>query len=455
MASVSKDNKGWRIRFIDHLGRRRNIRPGKVNKSTAEQIARHCEVLAATAAANGIVPRQTALWLGGIGDRLHCKLSRAGLVEPRKADDARKEGSVSLLSFVDAFIADGKTLDGRDASNSTRRKWTTARNHLKKHIPKQKKLQDVTPTDAQEFRQYLESIRIKTSGQPMRENAKRKVIASLKVMFNKAVRLELIERNPFAHEASSSITIRDRDFFVTLDMTKKLLDAAPDAQWRLIIALWRLAGLRKMEIHSLTGGDILRDKGRFRVRATKTAYMEGREIRYVPLSPVLPYFEEARLAALPLGQRSLPSDAPIVTRYSPTNVNLHKPFLKIIAAAGLEPWPKLIQNLRASCETEWLDSGIPAHVVANWIGHSVQVQNENYAQVVDHHFEKFNREHEEKVAHMVAQQSVAGGGTESQADATEIDKTLEIREQAQKKLDPEIELNALERSRTSTSITDT
>ncbi len=215
----------------------------------------------------------------------------------------------------------------------------------------------------------------------MRENAKRKVIASTKVMFNKAVRLELVERNPFAHEASSSITIRDRDYFITAAMTEKLLEAAPDAQWRLMIALWRLAGLRKMEIHNLTWGDIFRDKGRFRVRATKTAHMEGREVRYVPLSPVLQYFEEAWQVALTDGQRSFPTDAPVITRFSPTNTNLNKPFLKIIETAGLKPWPKLIQNLRSSCETEWLDSGTLAHVVANWTGHSVQVQIENYAQV--------------------------------------------------------------------------
>ena len=71
-------------------------------------------------------------------------------------------------------------------------------------------------------------------------------------------------------------------------------------------------------------------------------------------------------------------------------MNLAKPFEKIIEAAGLTVWPKLIQNLRASCETDWLDAGNPAHVVARWIGHSVKVQNDNYAQVDDHHFDQFN-----------------------------------------------------------------
>jgi hypothetical protein len=82
-------------------------------------------------------------------------------------------------------------------------------------------------------------------------------------------------------------------------------------------------------------------------------------------------------AALPPGGQSILAETPVITRFSPTNVNLHRLFLPIIKRAGLTPWPKLIQNLRASCETEWLDSGMPAHVVANWFGHSVKVQNDN------------------------------------------------------------------------------
>ena len=48
------------------------------------------------------------------------------------------------------------------------------------------------------------------------------------------------------------------------------------------------------------------------------------------------------------------------------------------------------QNMRASCETEWLNEGHPAHVVAGWIGHSVKVQRASYAQITDGHFEAFN-----------------------------------------------------------------
>ena len=107
------------------------------------------------------------------------------------------------------------------------------------------------------------------------------------------------------------------------------------------------------------------------------------ENRFVPTADILPWLDAAYLDALEGTQR-------VITRFTESNLNLSRPFEKIIQAAGLNIWPKLIQNLRASCETDWLDSGIAADVVAKWIGHSVKVQNDNYAQVDDHHFDQFN-----------------------------------------------------------------
>lgn len=66
--------------------------------------------------------------------------------------------------------------------------------------------------------------------------------------------------------------------------------------------------------------------------------------------------------------------------YSRTMCNMHKPFERIIEKAGHKPWPNLIKNLRLSCENDWLDRAeAPAHVIAAWIGHDIEVQNSNYA----------------------------------------------------------------------------
>jgi len=75
------------------------------------------------------------------------------------------------------------------------------------------------------------------------------------------------------------------------------------------------------------------------------------------------------------------------TRYRRAGMNLRTNFQRIIAKAGLEPWPKLFQNLRATRQTELCEHW-PEHVVCAWIGNSQQVARKHYLQVTDEHFER-------------------------------------------------------------------
>jgi len=59
--------------------------------------------------------------------------------------------------------------------------------------------------------------------------------------------------------------------------------------------------------------------------------------------------------------------------------------VRIITKAGHESWPRLFQNLRASCETDWVER-YPAHAVAKWLGHSPKVAAEHYLMSREHHF---------------------------------------------------------------------
>jgi integrase len=326
------------------------------------------------------IGRRSLYPLGKLPDGFHVKLAKTGLIEPR--EPVEPEPIVLLHDFIKEFIADGKTSIGDVAAESTIKKWETTQAYLTKYFANVE-IDSITARQAKGFRQWLEEKRTGKEKRPLSENSRRKHIAIAKLFFNAAVRLNLIAKNPFAFETSASIPNRTRDFFVTQDMTTKLLEAAPDDEWRLLIALWRLAGLRKMEVFGSSWADVLWEQGRMRVYATKTAHHEGREIRYVPLRDIRPYLDAVYFDPATV-------DGPIVTRFTPSNSNLDKPCKEILHRAGLKPWPKLFQNMRASCETEWLDSGMPAHVVANWIGHSVKVQNDSYAQVDEHHFEQFN-----------------------------------------------------------------
>ena len=69
-----------------------------------------------------------------------------------------------------------------------------------------------------------------------------------------------------------------------------------------------------------------------------------------------------------------------------SSVNLRTHLERIIAKAGHEPWPRLLQNLRASCETDW-DERYPAHVIAEWLGHSPKVAAEHDLMSREHRFE--------------------------------------------------------------------
>lgn len=74
-----------------------------------------------------------------------------------------------------------------------------------------------------------------------------------------------------------------------------------------------------------------------------------------------------------------------ITRYRQRNCNLRTQLVRIIRQAGLEPWPKLFQNLRATRETE-LAQQYPLHVVCAWIGNSQLVAAKHYLQVTEEHF---------------------------------------------------------------------
>ena len=67
------------------------------------------------------------------------------------------------------------------------------------------------------------------------------------------------------------------------------------------------------------------------------------------------------------------------------NANLRTTFGKILRRAGLEPWPLLFHNLRASRETELVEK-YPVQVVTSWLGNTPSVALRHYLMTTDDHF---------------------------------------------------------------------
>ena len=92
------------------------------------------------------------------------------------------------------------------------------------------------------------------------------------------------------------------------------------------------------------------------------------------------------------------------------NANLRTTFGKIVRRAGLQPWPRLFHNLRASRETELVET-YPVQVVTSWLGNTPAVAMRHYLMTTDEHFEAAVRGETE-----AAQHTHAVGRTEPQAE---------------------------------------
>lgn len=67
--------------------------------------------------------------------------------------------------------------------------------------------------------------------------------------------------------------------------------------------------------------------------------------------------------------------------------NWRQTFGKIVKRAGLEPWPKTFQALRATRETE-LAAVLPLHVVTVWCGNTPKVALGHYLMTTSDHHEQ-------------------------------------------------------------------
>jgi integrase len=280
-------------------------------------------------------------------------------------------------------------------------------------------LVEITPGDADDWRRWLST--------KIGDNTVRRYCGRAKQFFRAAARKKLINESPFADMKDCKVNgNRERDYFVTLDEAQKVLDACPDAQWRLVFALSRFGGLRCPSEHALLKwSDVDFEQGRMTVRSPKTEHHEGHDKRVVPIFAELrPYLEAARAEALKDAEYVV--TIPAVERFrngTGKKPNLGTRMQKIIRQAGLEPWPKLFQNLRTSRQTE-LAKRFPEHVVCEWIGNSRIVAREFYLRVTDEDFT--NATSEEWVAKWLARGAENGKQNGNQPGAAQSSLLLQI-----------------------------
>jgi integrase len=373
MASISTSKTGARrLLFFNADGERKSLHLGKVPKKQATTIQSHVEAIVAAHAAKMSPPIETSTWLGGISDRLHAKLAKQGLAASREVRAANSKNELKL--FLDALFESRS-----DIKKSTKTAYNHTRRCLVSFFTPQKRIADITVADANKWKRWL------TDNQKLSESTIRRRCGVARQFFNEAVDDRLISVNPFGKMKGIGVqSNRERDYFVTRSEAARVLDACPNAEWRLIFALSRFGGLRCPSEHlKLCWGDIDLAGGRMTVHSPKTEHHRGKDKRVVPIfSELREYLEDAQELAGDLANN--PAE-PVISRYR-EGANLRTQLERIIRRAGLKPWPKLFQNLRASRQTE-LAKDHPIHVACAWIGNSPRVAGNHYLQVTDADFE--------------------------------------------------------------------
>ena len=199
-------------------------------------------------------------------------------------------------------------------------------------------------------------------------------IKNIKTVFTWAVDQDWLQKSPADKVPRGSFRNREFDRFITMEEYAKLLEACPNQEWRTIIALARIGGLRcPSELQQLRWSDILED--RFTVYSPKTERHAGRDKRVVRL------FDELRAEL----ERHNQTSEFVVQGFQGKAWRLYSPFQEIAERAGIGRIKCPFVNMRRSRANEVVRQFGEA-MERMWIGHSWDVMEKHYLLQLDEDF---------------------------------------------------------------------
>ena len=371
MASLSTRPGGKRFIQFTADKQRRTINLGKMTKKRAEHIKFRVQTLISDKAAGHPLDPDTAKWVRDLPDELAGKLASVGLIPKRDA--------TTIGGLMETFLAANP-----QAKPATLVVWGNVARDLRKHFGEDQPIRSIKRVEAEAFRKSL----IKRG---LAATTIHKRLQFARQFFGHAVEREWISQNPFNHVKHKSGNPQERQRYISVEDTEKLIEAAPNWVWRTIIALNRYGGLRcPSEVLSLPLDNLDWEHDSIKVVSPKTEG-HGQGTRTIPMFPRLrPYLLEAAEMAKEGQTHVIPEDLYLPAAKGPNgwaNSNLRTTLKKIVERAGMEPWPRLSHNLRASCESD-LAREHPITTVCKWIGNTVSIAAKHYVQVTDEDFKR-------------------------------------------------------------------
>lgn len=363
MASLSYDdtNKRWFIQFLTPSGTRKSLtmkaspRTRDKGMSKAAAFKNHIEELVTAVKSGTSPPTQVVAWMSKLPDDTLAKLVDAGLVDQQQNPELQR-----LETFLEKWFA-----DRAGTKQSTVLTWRNVERNLKAYFGPDKLLKLITEDDAENFERWLQST------EKLGDATRRKRVSIAKQMFKTAIKARLLTANPFSTLKTASLANRKRQHFVTLEDTRKVLDACSNAEWRALVALGRFAAMRiPSEIRNLKWTDVNWAAECLHVHAPKNEHHEGDGDRVVPLFP------ELRKHLWELHEQTADGEIYVLPNLRNTT-NVLPTLRRIIERAGLKVWPKAWQNMRASRATE-LENMFGTHKATEWCGHTEKIAEAHY-----------------------------------------------------------------------------
>ncbi len=373
---IQKQNKTIEIRFKDANGKPQSIYPGRIAKRDAQAIGSKIDHIVGRQIVGAEPDHEVAQWLAKLAEnsgKLYAKLVKKGLAPPRQVAEPEPEPALvpTLKEWTDRYIQEHPGADG------TIEQLEIVARGLCKKFGGERRLDDITPGDAEDFRKWLqtkgnERKKYKTG---LAHNTVRRRIGRSKEMFRAAVKHRHIEENPFADELAATTGNPSRLVNVPADWIEACIRKAPCEDWRIILAFARYAGMRSHETRIQKWEDIDLANNVMMVRSNKNP-----PVRRCPI------FRELRPHLLRAREMAPEGAVFVQTRYD-HQANILTTLKKIITAAGLVPWQKPMQNLRATRETELL-AHFPAKDVTSWLGNSPTIAHDHYAMATQASFDR-------------------------------------------------------------------
>lgn len=267
MATIGNDPNGRkRILFVAGDGKRKSIRLGKSTAKQADAFKVKLEALIACGI-TGSTDDETSRWVASLNDKMHARLAKVGLVKARG-----RSGKTTLKELLDTFF------EHLDVKPITELNYQSTRKALLAYFGADTPAGDIEPLAADKWRVTMKTI------EKLAEATISKRVKLARQFFKSAIRWKMVTENPFADVKAGSQMNKALQRFICREDSQKVIDACPDAQWKLLFALSRYGGLRCPSEHlALKWSDVDWEHSRIRVTCSKTEHHEGRGERFVPI----------------------------------------------------------------------------------------------------------------------------------------------------------------------------